>query len=113
MQAVSPRASTAKIMSIKRRARGFRNKTNLKTAIFFYCGGPLHGHRHLVSSNIDWGQDLLFLRNWAQRHPKARPLRIAYNLHLVEPPALGLEAAPKPSGFAPTSTTSAARMVRC
>jgi transposase len=29
----------SKIMSIKRRARGFRNKTNFKTAIFFYCGG--------------------------------------------------------------------------
>jgi len=68
-------------------------------------GGPLHGHRHLVSSNIDWGQDLLFLRKWAQRHPEARPLRIAYNLHLVNPTALGFEAAPKPPGFAPRSTT--------
>ena len=29
----------SKIMSIKRRARGFRNKTSFKTAIFFYCGG--------------------------------------------------------------------------
>ena len=29
----------SKIMSIKRRVGGFRNRTNFKTAIFFYCGG--------------------------------------------------------------------------
>jgi transposase len=29
----------SKIMSIKRRVGGFRNKENFKTAIFFYCGG--------------------------------------------------------------------------
>jgi len=29
----------SKIMSIKRRAAGFRNKDNFKTAIFFHCGG--------------------------------------------------------------------------
>jgi transposase len=29
----------SKIMSIKRRARGFRNPANFKVAIFFYCGG--------------------------------------------------------------------------
>lgn len=28
-----------KITSIKRRAGGFRNRENFKTAIFFYCGG--------------------------------------------------------------------------
>jgi transposase len=29
----------SKIMAIKRRARGFRNPQNFKTAIYFYCGG--------------------------------------------------------------------------
>ncbi|WP_373652729.1 transposase [Schlesneria sp. DSM 10557] len=29
----------SKIMSIKRRVGGFRNRQNLETAIFFYCGG--------------------------------------------------------------------------
>jgi transposase len=29
----------SKIMSIKRRVGGFRNRQNFKTAIFFYCGG--------------------------------------------------------------------------
>ena len=29
----------SKIMSIKRRAGGFRNPENFKTAIYFHCGG--------------------------------------------------------------------------
>jgi transposase len=29
----------SKIMSIKRRAGGFRNVENFKTAIYFHCGG--------------------------------------------------------------------------
>jgi transposase len=29
----------SKIMSIKRRVGGFRNRNHFKTAIFFYCGG--------------------------------------------------------------------------
>ena len=29
----------SKIMSIKRRAGGYRNRENFKKAIFFYCGG--------------------------------------------------------------------------
>jgi hypothetical protein len=59
-------------------------------------GGPLNGHRHLTSSNIDWGQDLLFLKHWYDRHPEARPLRVASYLRLVRPEAAGIEATPKP-----------------
>ena len=29
----------SKIMAIKRRACGYRNKENFKTAIYFFCGG--------------------------------------------------------------------------
>ncbi len=29
----------SKIMAIKRRVGGYRNKQHFKTAIFFYCGG--------------------------------------------------------------------------
>ena len=28
------------------------------------AGGPENGHNYLVDSNIDWGQDLLELRDW-------------------------------------------------
>ncbi len=37
-------------------------------------GGPMKGHYHLIDSNIDWGQDILALRDWLMRHPEAHPL---------------------------------------
>ena len=41
-------------------------------------GGPANGSEHLVDSNIDWGQDLMYLRDWLKEHPKARPFGLAY-----------------------------------
>jgi hypothetical protein len=41
-------------------------------------GGPKQGARHLLDGNIGWGQDLLFLRRWYDRHPEARPLGLVY-----------------------------------
>lgn len=32
------------------------------------AGGPANGYRILVDSNVDWGQDLLRLRNWMDAH---------------------------------------------
>src|SRR5207253_6666000 len=47
---------------------------------FFNClaGGPAAGPRHLLGSNVDWGQDLLLLARWARQHPEARPLRVDF-----------------------------------
>jgi hypothetical protein len=42
------------------------------------AGGPDNGHRHLVNSNIDWGQDLFFFQRWVARHPEAQPMGLAY-----------------------------------
>jgi len=41
------------------------------------AGGPRAGHRHLLSSSLDWGQDLLFLRDWLRDHPKAAGIALA------------------------------------
>jgi hypothetical protein len=41
-------------------------------------GGPTGGPKHLIHSNIDWGQDLLFLKKWLEMHPEAKPLKLAY-----------------------------------
>lgn len=41
-------------------------------------GGPRYGHNHLINSNIDWGQDLLFLNEWIKKHPEAKPLYLCY-----------------------------------
>ena len=32
-------------------------------------GGPANGHKHMINSNLDWGQDLWFLRDWVEKHP--------------------------------------------
>jgi hypothetical protein len=42
------------------------------------AGGPDNGHRYLLDSNIDWGQDLYYLKDWADAHPEAAPLSLAY-----------------------------------
>ncbi len=46
-------------------------------------GGPKNGHAHLgcvpADSNIDWGQDLLYLKRWLDDHPEAKPLHLAFN----------------------------------
>jgi 4-amino-4-deoxy-L-arabinose transferase-like glycosyltransferase len=41
-------------------------------------GGPEQGSAHLVDSNLDWGQDLLYLRDWLESHPEARPFGLVY-----------------------------------
>ena len=56
------------------------------------AGGPTNGHAHLLDSNIDWGQDLLFLRDWVKNHPDATPLGLAY-FNAVDPRIVGVEFA--------------------
>lgn len=42
------------------------------------AGGPTAGPRHLLNSNLDWGQDALGLAEWAKAHPEARPLQLDF-----------------------------------
>jgi len=60
------------------------------------AGGPIHGHNHLVDSNIDWGQDILYLKDWVDLHPEASPLRLAC-FSMFDPTAAGVNfTAPNP-----------------
>ena len=43
------------------------------------AGGPDNGHKHLIDSNIDWGQDMWLLKDWIESHPQARPFFVAYH----------------------------------
>jgi hypothetical protein len=54
------------------------------------AGGPLGGHRFLVDSNIDWGQDLLYLKHWLDEHPQAHPIGLAY-FGAFDPTTCGIE----------------------
>jgi hypothetical protein len=54
------------------------------------AGGPRHGYRHLNEANIDWGQDLRYLKQWLDAHPEATPLHLAY-FGSVDPRLAGIE----------------------
>ena len=42
------------------------------------AGGPKGGAAHLLGSDLDWGQDLLYLKRWLDDHPGAKPLYLSY-----------------------------------
>jgi len=42
-------------------------------------GGPKNGPKHLLSSNVDWGQNSYFLQKWYNKYSDARPIKIAYS----------------------------------
>lgn len=63
-----------------------------------FAGGPRSGHFHLLDSNIDWGQDILLLADWIDRHPDIQLKGVAYSLdHLIDRESLGI-----PRGRPPT-----------
>ena len=66
------------------------------------AGGPENGSAHLVDSNLDWGQDLLYLKHWLDEHPESRPLGLAY-FGYIDPRVAGIEFVLPPSG--PTEAT--------
>lgn len=42
-----------------------------------FDAGPLNGPRHLLDSNIDWGQDLYYLERWCGKHPDAEEMAVS------------------------------------
>ena len=69
-------------------------------------GGPLNGPRHLLDSNIDWGQDLFYLERWCRAHPNVTSIRGAlwgsYPLEATDIPIAGMPPAnvPEPGWYA-------------
>ena len=55
------------------------------------AGGPNGGHRYLLGSNLDWGQDLLYLEKWTTQHSGAQIVRLAY-YGGFNPHAVGIDA---------------------
>ena len=56
-------------------------------------GGRWNGWRHLVSSNVDWGQDLIALERFIAEHPEAAGLALAYQGGL-DPTHVGIASRP-------------------
>jgi hypothetical protein len=71
------------------------------------AGGPTGGHRYLLDANIDWGQDLRYLKRWLDEHPEAKPLRMAHE-YFVNPETLGIESQWAPCGPVRDSQASTA-----
>jgi hypothetical protein len=61
------------------------------------AGGPIGGHRYLLDANIDWGQDLLYLKRWVNEHPEAKPLHMAHE-YFATPEMFGITTCWSPSG---------------
>lgn len=55
------------------------------------AGGPDQGHRHMLGSSFDWGQDLLFVKSWHKDHPEAQLLYVWYPQEIVDPRVLGID----------------------
>jgi hypothetical protein len=63
-------------------------------------GGSPQGHRYLLGSNIDWGQDLYELREWLDEHPEVRPLHVVIS-HIYPLETLDIRSAGTPPKWRP------------
>lgn len=59
------------------------------------AGGPANGGRHLLDSNLDWGQDLALFRRWMDDHPEAAGLRYEV-FSFIDPKYYGVPAGDPP-----------------
>ena len=66
-------------------------------------GGSEGGHRFLNHSNVDWGQDLYYLRTWYDRHPGQRPFFLSAD-SLYNPESIGIRYS-KPYRFVANQNT--------
>lgn len=61
------------------------------------AGGARQGHRHMIHSNLDWGQDLYFVKQWIRDASIREPIYLAYH-GLFDPAAVGISYTPAPCG---------------
>ena len=63
-------------------------------------GGPRGGPRHLLDSNIDWGQDLFYLERWCRANPNVTEIKVAvwgsYPLEATAIPSMGMPPVNEP-----------------
>ena len=57
---------------------GEESQSILSTIECALTAGPRNGPRHLLGSNIDWGQDLLYLKDWLDKYPDVKLDGLAY-----------------------------------
>ncbi|MGH8048951.1 MAG: ArnT family glycosyltransferase [Chthoniobacterales bacterium] len=63
------------------------------------AGGPDNGHRQLVDSNLDWGQDLKGLRDWMDEHLEiGESINLCY-FGMADPRYYGIPHVAMPGGY--------------
>ena len=73
-------------------------------------GGPKNGYRHLIDSNLDWGQDLLQLETWLKKNRPRERVGLAY-FGNVDPSILGASGRAIPFELAPANRLENLRLV--
>ncbi|WP_010588335.1 ArnT family glycosyltransferase [Schlesneria paludicola] len=61
------------------------------------AGGARQGHRHMIHSSLDWGQDLYFLKEWLQQQQIDQPIHLAYH-GVFDPADIGIDHVPARCG---------------
>jgi hypothetical protein len=69
-------------------------------------GGPDRGRYILSDSNLDWGQDLIGLKNYLDQHPEQQPLKLSYG-GITRASLYGLQAEALPPIYASMSDQGA------
>ncbi len=70
-----------------------------------FIGGPKNGPKYLLGSNVDWGQDILLLKKWCDKHPEAKPFYLK-SASYFDPAVAGIDYqnlstnAPQPGWYA-------------
>jgi len=54
------------------------------------AGGPINGWKHLDCSNIEWGQDMVLVKECVEQHPQVQPLHV-HSTGYVTPQRMGIE----------------------
>jgi hypothetical protein len=63
------------------------------------AGGPRNGHRALVDSNLDWGQDLKTLKDWLEEKQINEPINLCY-FGMADPRYYQIPHVKLPGGYA-------------
>jgi len=69
---------------------GFRAFPNSLMYFNELAGGPENAHRHLVDSNLDWGQDILALKRWLDQSRPGKRIFLGY-FGSVDPAIVGID----------------------
>lgn len=67
---------------------------------YLYNVGVRDGPRHLLNSNVDWGQGVFALERWCKKHPEVREIKTytwpCFPIGMTSVPSTGLPPADKP-----------------